>query len=166
MPSIELVGFVAGILLLVSIFASKLANHFGVPSLLLFLLTGWLVEQFTPITLTNASIAKFVGDFALIFIIFTGGLDTHWQQIKPVILSGVKLATVGVFLTMLLLGGFIWLILGSFSTFSLGTEGLPLHKALLLAAIVSSTDAAAVFSVLRSSHTQLRGNLQPLLQKC
>ena len=164
MPSIELVGFVAGILLLVSIFASKLANHFGVPSLLLFLLTGWLVEQFTPITLTNASIAKFVGDFALIFIIFTGGLDTHWQQIKPVILSGVKLATVGVFLTMLLLGGFIWLILGSFSTFSLGTEGLPLHKALLLAAIVSSTDAAAVFSVLRSSHTQLRGNLQPLLE--
>ncbi len=164
MPSIELVGFVAGILLLVSIFASKLANQFGVPSLLLFLLTGWLVEEFTPIDLTNPSIAKFVGDFALIFIIFSGGLDTRWQQIKPVILSGVKLATLGVLFTMLLMGGFIWLILGSYSTFSLGTEGIPLDRALLLAAIVSSTDAAAVFSVLRSSHTELRGNLQPLLE--
>lgn len=164
MPSIELVGFVAGILLLVSIFASKLANQFGVPSLLLFLLTGWLVEEFTPIDLTNPSIAKFVGDFALIFIIFSGGLDTRWQQIKPVILSGVKLATLGVLFTMLLMGGFIWLILGSYSTFSLGTEGIPLDRALLLAAIISSTDAAAVFSVLRSSHTELRGNLQPLLE--
>ncbi|APB34708.1 sodium/hydrogen exchanger [Gloeomargarita lithophora Alchichica-D10] len=164
MPSIELVGFVAGILLLVSIFASKLANQFGVPSLLLFLFTGWLVEHFTAIDLTNPAIAKFVGDFALIFIIFTGGLDTRWQQVKPVIFSGVKLATLGVLLTMLLMGIFIWLILGSYSTFSLGTEGLPLNKAFLLAAIISSTDAAAVFSVLRSSRTELRGNLQPLLE--
>jgi cell volume regulation protein A len=62
MPSIELVGFVAGMLLLVNIFASKLANQFGVPSLRLFLLTGWLVEAFTPIDLTNPTIAKFVGD--------------------------------------------------------------------------------------------------------
>jgi len=164
MPSIELVSLVSASLLLISVFSSKLASKVGIPSLLFFLLTGWLIGEFGGPELHSPEIAKFIGDFALIFILFTGGLDSHWPNIRPVLWQGLCLSTLGVFITMLLLGSFAWFILGSFSTFSLGVHGITLTQGLLLAAIVSSTDAAAVFSVLRSSHIVLKGKLQPLLE--
>lgn len=164
MPSIELVSLVGASLLLISVFSSKLASKVGIPSLLFFLLTGWLIGEFGGPDLRSPEIAKFIGDFALIFILFTGGLDSHWPNIRPVLWQGLCLSTFGVLITMLLLGSFAWFILGSFSTFSLGVHGITLTQGLLLAAIVSSTDAAAVFSVLRSSHIVLKGKLQPLLE--
>ncbi|MDP3333316.1 MAG: potassium/proton antiporter [Methylococcaceae bacterium] len=164
MPSIELVSLVGAGLLLISVFSSKLASKVGIPSLLFFLLTGWLIGEFGGPELHSPEIAKFIGDFALIFILFTGGLDSHWPNIRPVLWQGLCLSTLGVFITMLLLGSFAWFILGSFSTFSLGVHGITLTQGLLLAAIVSSTDAAAVFSVLRSSQIVLKGKLQPLLE--
>ncbi len=164
MPSIELVSLVGASLLLISVFSSKLASKVGIPSLLFFLLTGWLIGEFGGPELRSPEIAKFIGDFALIFILFTGGLDSHWPNIRPVLWQGLCLSTFGVLITMLLLGSFAWFILGSFSTFSLGVHGITLTQGLLLAAIVSSTDAAAVFSVLRSSHIVLKGKLQPLLE--
>ncbi|MCQ8117509.1 potassium/proton antiporter [Methylomonas rosea] len=164
MPSIELVSLVGASLLLISVFSSKLASKVGIPSLLFFLLTGWLIGEFGGPELHSPEIAKFIGDFALIFILFTGGLDSHWPNIRPVLWQGLCLSTLGVFITMLLLGSFAWFILGSFSTFSLGVHGITLTQGLLLAAIVSSTDAAAVFSVLRSSQIVLKGKLQPLLE--
>ncbi|MBW4465142.1 MAG: potassium/proton antiporter [Pegethrix bostrychoides GSE-TBD4-15B] len=164
MPAIEVICLVGAAFLLVSIFASKLSNRVGVPALLFFLLIGWLGGHLGGLELTNPEIAKFVGDFALIFILFTGGLDTRWSQIRPVLWQGLSLATIGVLTTMLLLGGFAWFVLGSFDSFMIGIEGISLPSALLLGAIVSSTDAAAVFSVLRSNQTQLKGNLQPLLE--
>lgn len=164
MPSIELISLVGASLLLISVFSSKLASKVGIPSLLFFLLTGWLIGEFGGPELHSPEIAKFIGDFALIFILFTGGLDSHWPNIRPVLWQGLCLSTLGVFITMLLLGSFAWFILGSFSTFSLGVHGITLTQGLLLAAIVSSTDAAAVFSVLRSSHIVLKGKLQPLLE--
>ncbi|PKD40239.1 potassium/proton antiporter [Methylomonas sp. Kb3] len=164
MPSIELVSLVSASLLLISVFSSKLASKVGIPSLLFFLLTGWLIGEFGGPELHSPEIAKFIGDFALIFILFTGGLDSHWPNIRPVLWQGLCLSTLGVFITMLLLGSFAWFILGSFSTFSLGVHGITLTQGLLLAAIVSSTDAAAVFSVLRSSQIVLKGKLQPLLE--
>ena len=164
MPSIELVSLVGASLLLISVFSSKLATKVGIPSLLFFLLTGWLIGEFGGPELHSPEIAKFIGDFALIFILFTGGLDSHWPNIRPVLWQGLCLSTFGVLITMLLLGSFAWFILGSFSTFSLGVHGITLTQGLLLAAIVSSTDAAAVFSVLRSSHIVLKGKLQPLLE--
>jgi cell volume regulation protein A len=164
MPSIELVSLVGASLLLISVFSSKLASKVGIPSLLFFLLTGWLIGEFGGPELRSPEIAKFIGDFALIFILFTGGLDSHWPNIRPVLWQGLCLSTFGVLITMLLLGSFTWFILGSFSTFSLGVHGITLTQGLLLAAIVSSTDAAAVFSVLRSSHIVLKGKLQPLLE--
>lgn len=164
MPSIEFVSLVGASLLLISVFSSKLASKVGIPSLLFFLLIGWLIGEFGGPELRSPEIAKFVGDFALIFILFTGGLDSHWPNIRPVLWQGLCLSTLGVLITMLLLGGFVWFILGSFSTFSLGVHGISLTQGLLLAAIVSSTDAAAVFSVLRSSHIVLKGKLQPLLE--
>ncbi len=164
MPAIEVVCLVGAVFLLISIFASKLSNRVGIPALLFFLLIGSLGGQLGGLKLTNPEIAKFIGDFALIFILFTGGLETRWSQIRPVLWQGLSLATVGVFTTMLLLGGFAWLVLGSFDSFLVGVQGISLPAALLLGAIVSSTDAAAVFSVLRSNQTQLKGNLQPLLE--
>ncbi len=164
MPSIELVSFVGASLLLISVFSSKLASKVGIPSLLFFLLTGWLIGEFGGLELHSPEIAKFIGDFALIFILFTGGLDSHWPNIRSVLWQGLCLSTLGVFITMLLLGSFAWFILGSFSTFSLGVHGITLTQCMLLAAIVSSTDAAAVFSVLRSSQIVLKGKLQPLLE--
>ena len=164
MPSIELVSLIGASLLLISVFSSKLASKVGIPSLLFFLLTGWLIGEFGGPDLRSPEIAKFIGDFALIFILFTGGLDSHWPNIRPVLWQGLCLSTFGVLITMLLLGSFAWFILGSFSTFSLGVHAITLTQGLLLAAIVSSTDAAAVFSVLRSSHIVLKGKLQPLLE--
>lgn len=164
MPSIEFVSLVAAVLLLISIFSSKLANKVGIPSLLLFLLTGWLIGEFGGVELRKPEIAKFIGDFALIFILFTGGHDSRWSNIRPVLWQGLCLSTLGVLITMLLLGSFAWFVLGSFSTFSVGVQGISYTNALLLAAIVSSTDAAAVFSVLRSSRIGLRAPLQPLLE--
>ncbi|WFP49688.1 potassium/proton antiporter [Methylomonas sp. EFPC3] len=164
MPSVELASLIGASLLLISVFSSKFAAKVGIPSLLFFLLTGWLIGEFGGPELRSPEIAKFIGDFALIFILFTGGLDSHWPNIRPVLWQGLCLSTFGVLITMLLLGSFAWFILGSFSTFSLGVHGISLQQGLLLAAIVSSTDAAAVFSVLRSSHIALKGKLQPLLE--
>src|SRR4028118_729722 len=157
MPPTELICLAGAVLLLVSIFASKLANRVGIPALLFFLMTGWLVGQFGGVELNNPELAKFIGDLALIFILFTGGLDTHWNQVRPIIWQALTLSTVGVFITMLLLGTFAWFMLGSFSTFWIGVNGISFPQGLLLGAIVSSTDAAAVFSVLRSSHISLKG---------
>lgn len=164
MPSIESVSLAASVLLLISIFSSKLANKVGIPSLLFFLLTGWLIAEFGVFEVKKPEFAKFIGDFALIFILFTGGLDSHWANIRPILWQGLCLSTFGVLITMLLLGSFTWFILGSFSSFSVGIHGITIAEGLLLAAIVSSTDAAAVFSVLRSSSITLKGQLQPLLE--
>ncbi|MDD2758885.1 MAG: potassium/proton antiporter [Methylomonas sp.] len=164
MPTVELVSLAAAIVLLISIFSNKLANKVGIPSLLFFLLTGWLIGEFGGFELRDPGVAKFIGDFALIFILFAGGLDSHWSNIRPVLWQGLCLSTLGVFITMLLLGSFAWFVLGSFSSFSIGVHGITFAEGLLLAAIVSSTDAAAVFSVLRSSQIALTGRLQPLLE--
>ncbi|MGK7932734.1 MAG: potassium/proton antiporter [Microcystaceae cyanobacterium] len=164
--SFEVFCLFAAILILVSVYASKLSSTIGIPTLLLFLFIGMLAgsEGLGGIEFDNYQVAKIIGDIALIFILFSGGLDTEWKRIKPILGQGIILATVGVFLTMLILGTFIWLILGSFSQFQIGVNGISWLEALLLGAIVSSTDAAAVFSLLRSSNIGLKDNLQPLLE--
>ncbi|HAZ46817.1 MAG TPA: potassium/proton antiporter [Cyanobacteria bacterium UBA11369] len=164
MPRLEVVGLIVAGLLLASILASKISNQIGIPALLFFLIIGWVVGTVGGISLENPAIAKFIGDAALIFILFAGGLDTEWTAIKPVLGKGLSLSTIGVFITMLILGTFAWFILGSFSSFMIGVHGISFSQGLLLGAIVSSTDAAAVFSVLRSSHLGLKGNLKPLLE--
>ena len=163
---IEQVFVIVGVLLLVSIYASKVSSKFGIPTLLLFLTIGMLAgsEGIGGISFDNPELAKAIGDIALTLILFAGGLDTQWKQIRPVLGIGLMLSTVGVSLTMVLLGSFTWFMLGDFSTFNIGPEGLTWPEGLLLGAIVSSTDAAAVFSIFRSSHLSLKGNLQPLLE--
>lgn len=162
----EQIFVIFGVLLLTSVLASKASSRFGVPALLLFLIVGMLAgsDGIGNIEFEDAVMAKLIGDFALTVILFSGGLDTEWSKIRPVLLPGLSLSSVGVLLTIALVGSFSWFILGSFSTFELGPNGISWGEALLLGAIISSTDAAAVFSVLRSSPFQLPDKLQGLLE--
>ncbi len=143
------------VLLFVSVVSSKLSDRFAVPVLLLFLAIGMLAgsEGIGGIYFDNAQLAKSIGVVALIFIIFSGGFDTNWKDTKPIVLPGVILSTLGVLLTAIITGFFAVYIL----KFSI-LEGM------LLGSIVSSTDAAAVFAILRSKRISLKKPLKQLLE--
>lgn len=146
---------VVAVLLFLSVLAGKVSGRFGIPALLLFLAIGMAAGSDGPggIEFTNAELAASLGAIALAFILFSGGLDTRWDAVRPVLVPGVLLATVGTFVTALVTGLAAGPILGVSVTLGL-----------LVGAIVSSTDAAAVFSVLRSRGVGLRGRLRPLLE--
>ncbi len=139
----ENVVLVGALLLFVAVMAGKVAYRFGAPALLLFLGVGMLFGL-NFISFRSVEMTQFVGMIALCIILFTGGMDTSFQEIKPIIGPGVVLATVGVVMTAMVLAGFVWLVapwLDLEISFAL---------ALLLAATMSSTDSASVFSILRS----------------
>ncbi len=162
----EIAFIVAGILLFAGVLASKVAARFGIPALFLFLVLGMVAgsDGLGIIDFDNPTLTRSIGDFALVIILFAGGLDANWKQIRPVLGIGLTLATVGVALTMLILGTFAWFVLGTFSSFNIGPVGITWGEGLLIGAILSSTDAAAVFSILKSSGLALKGQLQPLLE--
>jgi len=145
----------AAVLLLISVLLSKISDRFGVPALLLFLLLGMVAGSDGPggIHFDDPALAKFIGVNALVLILFYGGLSTEWRQVRPVAGEGLLLATFGVLLTAL--------VVGLASSHFLG---ISIAEGLLLGSIVSSTDAAAVFSILRSSGISLKGRLKPLLE--
>ncbi len=150
---------VGSILLFISVLAGKFSCRFGTPTLLLFLLLGMLfgsdglgVQFYAP------DWAQFIGMMALSIILFSGGMDTKVKEIKPIAAQGVVLATFGVLLTALLTGGFI------FGVSHYLAVGLSFTESMLLAAIMSSTDSASVFSILRSKKQGLKENLRPLLE--
>ncbi len=153
--ALEHILVAASTLLLLSIVVSKLSSRLGVPVLLLFLALGMLAGSDGPggIYFDNARIAQALGVVALVLILFAGGLETEPKRIRPVVWQGVSLATLGVVITAFLVGWFVHVAFG-FSW----------REGLLLGVIVSSTDAAAVFAVLRSSGVNLRGNLESLLE--
>lgn len=146
--------FVGSFLVIASVFASK-SNKFGVPSLLLFLIVGVLAgaEGIGHIKFEDFGIAKFIGNIAMVLILFSGGLDTRISDFRKVMWRGVLLSTIGVLLTAGLVGAFAWAV-----------TPMPLACCLLLGCIVSSTDASTVFSVLRSRETGLKGHIRPLLE--
>lgn len=146
---------VASILLLLSIIGGKTTSRWGVPTLIFFLLVGILAgsEGIGGIPFDDPHTAQFIGITALNFILFSGGLSTDWHTIRPVVRTGLALSTIGVLLTAVSVGVFVHYLLGF--TFP---EGL------LLGSIVSSTDAAAVFSILRGKGIGLKGALRPVLE--
>lgn len=152
---VEFFLFGVSVLILVSVLASKVSSRLGVPALLLFLVVGMLAGSEGPggIHFDDPRLVQSIGVVALAFILFAGGMDTSWQSIRPVLWQGFSLSTLGVLITAVLVGWFAHVMLD----FSWMTG-------LLLGAIVSSTDAAAVFSVLRSSKVSLKGTLKPLLE--
>ena len=152
---IENILLVGSILLFASIIAGKTSYKFGVPTLLLFLAIGMLAgsDGIGGIHFDNPAMAQFIGIISLNFILFSGGLDTNWSFVKPILKEGLLLSTLGVLLTALTLGLFVWYV----TDFSI-------YESMLLGSIVSSTDAAAVFSILRSKSFALKANLRPTLE--
>lgn len=156
--SIILIG---GILIFVSILVGKAGSRFGIPSLLLFLLVGILFgNEGFGLRFYNADIAQFIGMIALSIILFSGGMDTQFNEIKPILWQGIALSTAGVFLTTLFTGLFIFWISG----FDFTSIYMPLGTSLLLAATMSSTDSASVFNILRSQKIRLKYNLKSTLE--
>lgn len=146
---------ITGVLLLVSVLVNRVSDRFGVPVLLMFLGVGMLAgsDGIGGIHFDNSQLANIVGVISLSFILFSGGMDTEWRQVKPILRQASLLATLGVGITAGVTGIFVHFLLD-----------WSWPEALLLGAIVSSTDAAAVFSVLRAGGVSLRGKLKPLLE--
>lgn len=151
----ENILLVGAILLFLSLFAGKTSFRFGIPVLIIFLGIGMLSgsEGIGGIYFDNPKTAQFIGIIALNVILFSGGLDTSWESVKPIVWQGLTLSTIGVLMTAALLGVFVWLI-----------TDFTLFEGLLLGSIVSSTDSAAVFSILRSKKLSLKGHLRPTLE--
>jgi len=145
---------VMGVLLGVSAVASRATGRLGVPFLLLFLLVGVLAgsEGIGRIPFEDYRLTFRVGTVALVLILFDGGLNTALSSIRRVLAPAGLLATIGV--------------AGTAALTALGARalGLPWAESLLLGAIVSSTDAAAVFSVLRGAGIQVRPRVAHLLE--
>ncbi len=149
-------------LLFFGISASKISDRLNLPTLLVFLGVGMLAgaEGLGRQAFDDPAEANRLGLLAMCFILFAGGFDTKWKSVRAVWGRGVLLATAGVLLTAGFLAiGIFWLL----RWLSPG-EHVSFAWCMLLASIISSTDAAAVFSVLRSKNVSLRGDLQPLLE--
>ena len=159
--SIENLLLIGSVLLMVSIVVGKTGYRFGVPALLLFLIVGMAFgSDGLGIQFNNAYQAQAIGVVALSIILFTGGMDTKITEIRPILAPGMVLSTVGVILSALFTGLFIWFISGM----SFTSIHLPLTTSLLLAATMSSTDSASVFAILRSQKMNLKHNLRPMLE--
>ena len=143
------------ILLIACIVSSKVSDRFGIPSLVVFLAVGMLAgsDGLLGLSFDNRQIAQDVGTIALIFILYAGGLDTNLKSIRPVMINGIILATLGVVLTA-----------GAIAVLVKYLLGLDWLEALLFVSIISSTDAAAVFAILGAKEISLRNNIRPLLE--
>lgn len=155
MFAIEYFLLIGGVLVLASVALAKFSDNLGVPTLLLFLSVGMLAGSEGPgrIEFDDARIAQAIGIVALVFILFAAGLDTDWDSVRSVSKPALGLSTLGVLATALLFGLFSHFVLN-----------LPLLEGLLLGAVVSSTDAAAVFAILRSKRVRLKEPVRPLLE--
>ena len=150
--------FIGALLLFGAVFASKAAYRLGAPALLLFLGVGMLFGYNNFVPFDSPEFAEFIGMIALCIILFSGGMDTKFADIRPILGPGIVMATLGVVFTALIIGGFSYLLAPY-----IGVE-LTVPMAMLLAATMSSTDSASVFSILRTKKQGLRQNLRPLLE--
>ncbi|MDQ0193969.1 potassium/proton antiporter [Paenibacillus wynnii] len=142
-PLADNVILLSAVLLLIGVLSTKFSTKFGMPSLVLFIAAGMILSHF--IYFNNASLTQIAGIFALIIILFEGGMQTSMRDIRPVIVPALSLSTIGVLLTTGIVGLFAKLILD-----------VPWAESLLFGAIVGSTDAAAVFSVLGGKNIDKR----------
>lgn len=139
MPIFDLDLLIGAAVALLAAFAARISSRLGLPALLLFLLVGMLLGPLGfGIQFDDAALAHGLGFAALVLILAEGGLSTKWTSIKPALPVAGLLATVGIGVSIGLMGLFGHLVLG-----------LPWNVAILLGAVTAPTDSAAVFSVLR-----------------
>ncbi|SET18521.1 cell volume regulation protein A [Salinibacillus kushneri] len=131
------------LMLIVGVITTKFSSRLGLPSLVLFLFVGMFLNRF--IYFENVELTQFIGILALIIILFEGGTQTKWEHIRPVVGSAGILSTAGVLITTLVTGVAAMYILD-----------LSLMEGMLFGAIVGSTDAAAVFSVLGNKNIRMK----------
>jgi potassium/hydrogen antiporter len=139
MASLEMALGVAAAVVLLGVFAVRVSVRLGLPSLLLYLAIGILLgESVLGIQFSDARLTESIGLAALVLILAEGGLTTRWAAVRPGMAVGLALSTVGVAVSIAVVGVALHLLLG-----------LDWRAAFLWGAVLSSTDAAAVFSVLR-----------------
>ena len=153
MIDLDVILLVGAVVLIIAILAARLGSGFGLPSLLLFLGLGMLLgtDGIGGVAFDDADLAHAIGFAALVLILAEGGLTTKWSEIRPVIGPAIVLATLGVVVSVALMTAFGYYVLG-----------LDLWVAVLLGAVTSPTDAAAVFSVLR--HVPVPHRLRGMLE--
>ena len=157
---------IAGLLGLAAVVASRVSHRLGLPALLVFLALGMIAGSEGPggISFSDAQQAQDIGSVALLVILFAGGLMTRWRDVRPVLAPGITLATAGVLITTAVFGVFAWWALGTYESFDIGRTGLTWPEAFLLAAIVSSTDAAAVFAAFGGRPVRPKQRIRSLLE--
>ena len=153
----ENILLVWALLLYVAVIAGKVAYRFGAPALLLFLGVGMMFGLHF-LKFESFELTQFIGMIALCIILFSGGMDTKFSEIRPILAPGIVLATLGVVITAAVTGVFIYF----FSSWVGLAMSLPVS--LLLASTMASTDSASVFSILRTKKQGLKENLRPLLE--
>lgn len=134
---------------------NKMSNKLGIPMLLAYILLGMMfgTDGILKIPFDNFTIAEQICTVSLIFIMFYGGFGTNWKQAKPVAGKAVLLSTVGVVLTAVTTGAFCHFILK-----------MDFWESMLIGSVISSTDAASVFSILRSRRLNLKNNTASMLE--
>ncbi len=164
---VEFFLLILSLLFFVSIFADKIGYKYGVPALLLFLVVGMFFGSRGITSLMgipgieiDIDTAQGLSTVAMCIILFTGGMETKLSDIKSVLAPGITLATLGVLLTCVITGFIIHLLFGWIHAMA----SVSIWLALLMAATMSSTDSASVFSVLRTNGIGLKHNLRPLLE--
>lgn len=152
-PEIPLLAI--GTLLLLTVLAGTLSSRFGLPALIGFLGLGMLAGEDGPgaLIFSDYLFAQFIGVICLVFILFSGGLDTAWRNVRVVAAPALVLATLGVLLSAGITGMAATILLD-----------FTLMQGLLLGAVVASTDAAAVFAILRTRGVNLRPDVQALIE--
>jgi len=147
---------IGSIIIVICIAASNFLHRFGMPALIMFMLLGLVLGHYGPwgdLSFTDYHIAETICSIALAFIIFYGGFGTNWKTARPVVVESVIFAIVGSLLTTAVVTLFAHFV------FSLGWA-----ESFLIGAVISNTDAASVFSILRTKKLSLKYNTASVLE--
>lgn len=146
---------ICSLVLLICITSTKILYKFGVPILLIFIVLGMFFgsDGIVGIYFDNYELASDICSIALIFIMFYGGFGTNWKMAKPIAVQSILMSSLGVVITAGLTGLFSSIV---FKT--------SLLEGLLIGAVIASTDAAAVFAILRSQKLNLKGSIASILE--